>query len=77
MNGYLLLLYGLSLLVWLIVKLVAGLLVAVFVSNYVGLNGYYWWSGVVVVWCIICRLINSKDYGSYYSKLVGEYNEEL
>lgn len=76
MNEYLLLTYGLTGLVWMIVKIIAGLLTSISIVSYFGLTGIYWTGAVIVVWMIICRLIITDKFLNSYSEKVEEYTKE-
>lgn len=75
MNGYGLVLYGIIGLVWMIIKIIAGLLTSIYIVSYFGLTGYYFYGAVIAGWMILCRLMISDKFAENYEKLVNEYED--
>lgn len=84
MNGLRILLEGIGILLlgylvilWQIIVMVSCVIVAVLISNQLGLSGIYWWAVTVIVFTILNKILYYKnDSSNLYEDIVENYKEK-
>lgn len=76
LKGVLLFGLGIFTIVWLMLKLTACIFMSIVITNFLGFTGWGWWLSTILFFCIIGRLIFSKDTVQKYEELIKDFEEE-
>ena len=64
---------GIFNLFWIAVKIIATIIISIYISTRFNFTGFLWWSGIIVSFCIISKIIFYSNNSKYYKKLVDTY----
>lgn len=63
--------------IWSLIKLVSCVMIAGYISNYLGLDNYYWWFSSIILFSILVKLVFHGNSNEFYENLVDDYKENL
>lgn len=76
-KGLGILLLGIFSVIWTIVVFISSIVISTLISVKLGLTGYYWWFGSIIIFCLLNKIIYFNNDGlSNYSELVERYKNE-
>lgn len=67
---------GLSITIWMLIKVISCIFLAGFISNYFGLTGYYWWVSSIISFAILKRVCFKEGTIEKYDELVKKYKNK-
>lgn len=67
---------GIITIIWLLLKLTSCIFMSMFISKTIGFTGWGWWLSSILFFCILGRIVFSKDTIGRYKELIKDFEDK-